>query len=293
MLQIRSSRLIVGFEPPGTGYHGTRFDWTSGIVSVQLDGVHQFASAEFLPGDPRFRGGGRGFMCEFGISGSDAYDRTAIGAWFPKIGVGNMVRENTRPYDFSFTYRDLALQEYEWWNDGSIHVRAKSPRGDGVYAWTLDRTWKVSGNVMDCTVELHNQGEKAIHTDEYCHNFIRLGTAPVGPDYCIEFSFPVNEEPPDFSDPSGCLDGRRPVLSRIPGADFYLGRLLDGSVGSASWTLRDGRTGLGMGETLEGDCVRCALWGNSHVISPELFVRLDVAPQRSVIWKRSFSFHAP
>ncbi len=287
---LESSRLTVGWEYPGEGYRGTRFDWTSQIVSIELDGTHRFGSAEYPRDDARHFEGGRGLSCEFGIRDAVGYAGCAVGDWFPKIGVAFLRREDG-PYDFFHHYREARPQSYRVDDSlpGAVRMEAAGERCRG-YGWRLVRTWSVDGAALECAARLENTGDEPIETDEYCHNFLRLGAAPVGPDYRVSFSFPIPAVAPEVADPSSCLRGAAPEFVREPAADFYLGGLLASPAEEASWTVRDARTGLSVTERLSGSAYRCALWGRSHVISPELFIRVSVEPGRSREWKRRWEF---
>jgi hypothetical protein len=45
-----------------------------------------------------------------------------------------------------------------------------------------------------------------------------------------------------------------------------------------------------MRETLDTSACRIALWGMPHVISPEVFKRIDLEPGESDSWSRTYSF---
>jgi hypothetical protein len=291
MKAFESSRLRIGYESPGEVYRGTRFDWSSAIVAVELDGGPRFGSSEYTAEDARYLDGGRGLACEFGIHTPVSYDDCAVGDWFPKLGVGFLRREGEAPYDFFHRYGEVREQRYEIDASGAGSVRIEGVcepyRGCG---WRLTRTWRAEGSALECSSKLENIGERPIETDEYCHNFVRLAAASVGPDYRIDFSFPIPEAAPEVDDPSGCLRGARPEFTREPSTDFYLGGLMSSPADDPSWLLRDERTGLSISERLSGRGIRCALWGRSHVISPELFIRISVEPGASQEWTRSWEF---
>lgn len=290
---LENSLLKIGYELPGEAYRGTRFDWGSAVVAIELAGGHSFGSAEYTSDDARYLDGGRGLFCEFGINAPIGYDDCAPGDWFPKLGVGFLRRESGAAYDFFHTYAETREQEYEVDESSStavrIEARCETYRG---YGWRLVRTWRLDGSALECAVRLENTGSKVLETNEYCHNFVRLGAAPVGPDYRIGFSFPIPAAAPEAADPSSCLRGAFPEFSGEPSADFYLGGLMPSPAANPSWRLRDVRTGLSVSERLSGTGIRCALWGRSHVISPELFIRVSVRPGESQEWSRRWEFGA-
>lgn len=290
MHSIKSPRLDIGYELPGEGYRRTRFDWSSAIVSIDLDQRHRFSSSEYTEGDANYLAGGRALACEFGIHAPVAYDAVAVGDWFPKVGVGFLRRESGAPYDFFHRYREMRVQVYKAEATEDVLRVESYAEPYGGYGWRLTRIWKVEDAKLECAATLENLGERPIETDEYCHNFLKLGTASVGSDYRIDFSFPIPAAASEVSDPSSCLRGAIPEIVREPKTDFYLGGLMPSPTDNPSWRLRDVRTGLSVTERLSGTGIRCALWGRSHVISPEMFIRISVAPGLSQEWKRTWEF---
>ncbi len=61
-----------------------------------------------------------------------------------------------------------------------------------------------------------------------------------------------------------------------------------GELVEASWKLAylPGRIGVSEQGSFHTDAIN--LWGVGHVISPELFVRLNIAPGQSMAWRRTY-----
>lgn len=296
-IELRSPRLRVRLALPGSSYRSTRFDHSSFVVGLELDGRHQFASAERDADHPLHDRGGQGLSCEFGIRTPIGYADCPVGDWFPKLGVGFLRRESAAEYDFFHHYAECRPLAYRYDAappaDAPAGAQAYSITGTAAetrgYAWEMTRTWLVHGNCLENRCILRNTGRLPLETTEYCHNFVKLGSGPVGPDYRLEFGFPVVDQAPDHADPCGDLDGRRPVIAQVPKGEYYLGRLAEGQIPAPWWRLSSAASGLSIREDLSLPCVKCDLWGKSSVISPELFAAVAVPPGGSLSWARRYT----
>ena len=59
-----------------------------------------------------------------------------------------------------------------------------------------------------------------------------------------------------------------------------------------TWRLVNDTAGAGASETNEFTVLKLALWGERHVINPEVFIHIDVAPDKIQQWQepiRSFN----
>jgi hypothetical protein len=293
---LGNSRLRVTIEEPGQRYLGTRFDRTSIVSSVVLDGQTEYLSQELAQADSR-TDRGIGLACEFGIRTPIGHDDCPVGGWFPKIGLGFIRRENATPYDFFATAREFRLAETSWTeqtgpDSSSLVFRSVAPAIRG-YAWTLERRWTLSGTSLSSTVSLHNQGNQALVSDEYCHNFFRPGPADrLGTqDLSLACSWPLSDQPTQVIDPHHALSFH-PGLWRFTGPsddDLYVPNLGVDQAARAWWELRvDGRPWVR--ETLSVPVSRCDLWGKTHVVAPELFAPFTILPGEFTNWTRRWDF---
>jgi hypothetical protein len=56
------------------------------------------------------------------------------------------------------------------------------------------------------------------------------------------------------------------------------------------WTLTHVPSGHGLSESGDFSCRRLVIWGTDHVVSPEVYVQIDLAPGETFKWKRSYHF---
>ena len=99
---LKNDRLKITVSEPGTLYHRQRFDWCGVITEVVLDGKHSFLSKE-----PPFYGqitGGHGLSSNFEAANGFEYGNTPIGDYFPRIGVGRIIRHDRSPFSMYHDY---------------------------------------------------------------------------------------------------------------------------------------------------------------------------------------------
>ena len=309
---LRSKRLEIRIREPGEIYRASRFDWSTNVDSIILDGKHQFASTEILDSaKARVRGGG--LHSEFGIRGALGYESAKIGERFGKIGVGFIRREDSDPYDFYRLYEDIEptpnkVREINH-DDGEELEISGATALHQKFGWKLVRRYRVASHSLTVKTELTNTGTEPILTSEYCHNFLKLGEKNVGPDYALSFDFPLSEQFEDVNDKSRVLEalpGKTPRFikepANDPGSQFWVGSLLPAAPSltekmpiaelpqRTQWTLRDSETGLSASERLDGPCLRVDMWGRRYVCSVELFARIDLRPGERQTWSRHYVF---
>jgi hypothetical protein len=312
---LHSGRLEVEIALPGTVYRRTRFDWTSFITQVTLDGQHTFCVPEDY--DSQKGTGGIGFCCEFGNEKAIGYVDARPGEFFPKPGIGLLVRPGEGAYNF--------FHDYEVARPFPIHIESGpdfarftvDPLDCQGYAVRLVREMRVMENRLEITCTLENTGTQAIHTHEYCHNFTGIDCQPVGAGYHLQFPYPLQ-----FEDMSESYRSFLPkplqkitphfvlkqlvasqmvndVLS-VSGGDVrwkwtpkksFFGRPLGFfKTDQPQWKLVYEPTGVRAQESDDFSPARVALWGAAHVISAEVYVDIDLEPGQSQTWTRRYMF---
>lgn len=269
---------------PGAAYSGPRFDWTGFVTQVTLDGKVSFCQRE---DDANEGTGGAGLCNEFGIFAPVGFDDAKPGEWFPKIGVGLLQRPDRRPYSFARPYELRPFPISVTTRPASVTFRVTPVECRG-YAVSLVKTLRVRANRLTVTYKLRNTGCKTVATHEYCHNFIAVNAAPIGPDYTLELPFK-----PD-------LGGRRDGVAahgtsvtwpHTPHGAFFHPMERPSRKAGLAWELRHGPTGATVRETTDFPWLRFTLWGTHRVVSPEVFVRILLRPGESMSWKRVYDFN--
>ena len=283
MIHLTSSRLQVDLTAPGENYRGTRFDWTGFVTQVTLDGEVRFCVPEAEDGTGT---GGVGLCNEFGIFKPVGYDDAAPGDWFPKIGVGLLRRPDAGPYRFSHAYECQPFTIRGGATAAGSATFAIDPLACRGYAVRLSKSLTVADNRLRLDYRLDNVGERAIETNEYCHNFCAINAAGIGPEYELQCSFRLAaaEWPREMAVAADSLTWRE-----TPHAAFYA-PLRDVPPAGAWWRLRHRPSGWWLGETVAGALDGVTVWGTHRVVSVEMFVPVRLQPGASATWRREYEF---
>jgi hypothetical protein len=273
--------LSVDVAAPGTVYRGTRFDWTGFVTQVTLDGRTTFCVPEAVDGTGT---GGIGLSNEFGLAEPVGFDDAQPGEWFPKLGVGLLRRPDGQPYFFARPY-DLRPFPMRWEaseTEAAFVVDSLPARG---YAARLEKRMRVEGPRLTVSYVLQNLGERPLRTREYAHNFLMVNAGRAR-GYTLRLPVPLPERP-------------WAAGLRAEGAEVRWLRPLRGAhhaavepwpPGARWFELRHAPTGACVREETDHDWVRLAVWGTDRVISPEVFVAIDVAPGATYRWQRTWTF---
>jgi hypothetical protein len=282
--KIGSSRLSVEIAHPGGIYRGSRFDWTGFITQVTLDGLHTFCVPEQY--EPGKGSGGIGLCNEFGIDTPVGYEEAKPGDRFPKIGIGLLTRKSEAPYNF---FEPYAVDPYPFTvsYDGESAKFIAQPVDCRGYAVRLTKIVCVRDNHITIDYKLENTGSKTIVTNEYCHNFAGIDRHVMGKDYCLSFPYKirVNRTAGSFTSHDD-----RILWEETPDRDFY--GIIEREPGNEpyQWQLLHVPSGVGMREISRLPVSKFAVWGSTHVVSPELFVKIVLKPGELQTWTREYEF---
>ena len=291
-------RLVVLLPDPLQGYYrGPRFDW-AGTVALAEWGKHSFFGSWRLPPHrPRANDDTAGTAGEFGMGpASDSpppigYADAPVGGTFLKIGVGQVVKIDEPAYHFEALYRISRPAAWDIRQDeGKISfVQEEGPvRGYALrYAKTIEMERSSASFIVRHTLE--NTGAHPFAQTHYCHNFLRIDDAPVGPGTSIELPFDARLSKTD----DGVLvaRGRRIELTREPRADEDFFALVTGYGKTAEHNAmtvrgRDAAVRISGSDPL----YRLQVFGTGRTICPEPFVAIDLAPGKSHSWTIRYNF---
>jgi len=284
---LRSQRLTVEIAPPGTLYDGSRFDWTGFITQLTLDGQHTFCGVEPVP--DRSVPHGAGLCGEFGLFGTIGYDDCSVGGRFVKPGVGLLPRPDLEPYRFSRPYDLEPFPTTVSSPSPSEVVMTQEPLPWRGYALRYSKRMAVSGPILAFTQTLENVGERPISITEYNHSFMTLADVPIGPAYhlVVPFEPTVEDGPPELS-----LTGREVTFSAPLGHAIYCRLQGFAAQRPAACVLQQRHHGLAIAFTTDFPLHLFPFWAAPRVVSPELFIQLDLAPGQHRTWHRTFTCHA-
>lgn len=284
MIKLKNSRLEILMETPGEGYRGSRYDWSSFITGIILDGKYNFAGVESkIAGKGS---GGKGLCGEFCMYDPPGYEEAPVGGYFLKLGVGLVRKAADQVYSFSEPLEYLPIP----WNmlvktdQAVFSCRQELLNG---FAYELKKKISLQTNAMTIDYELHNTGERAIVTSEYNHNYLCMNDAPTGKDYSLSINFdPVfNRRTPHILYKNRLFSFQDQIPREFFCEDIHscIGKL-------GAWRLTNKSLGLSVSEVLSAPIRKFALFGKSHTICPELFVDINLPAGKSFSWQRKWNF---
>ena len=284
---LKNNHLELHIDAPTENYSCTRFDWTGKISLLKFQNI----SVTTLENTDLINTAcfGKGFYNEFGIDTPLGFNETAIGGWFHKIGVGLLKKEN-KQYLFHKKYavKPAKFSASTEANAVIIHCTSEAVNG---YSYKLTKEIKLYSSSFTIKYTLHNIGEKEIITDEYTHNFMAINKASIGQNY--ELSFPFQLKPALFEETVNteqkvAIGDQKIKFKDTPKEPFFFSNLSGGNQVHAEWKLTDLKTNIGIRETGNFQTNKINLWGWGHVISPELFFKINIKAGKSLEWTRTF-----
>lgn len=284
---LKNNHLELHIDAPTENYSCTRFDWTGKISQLKFQNIPLTTIENTdLINTACF---GKGFYNEFGIDTPLGFHETAIGGWFHKIGVGLLKKENDQ-YLFHKKYAVKPAKFSVFSEANKVIITCTS---EAVNGYSYELTKEIELHHSSCTIKytLNNTGEKEIVTDEYTHNFMAINNASIGQNY--ELSFPFQLKPALFEETVNteqkvAIGSNRITFKDTPKEQFFFSNLSGGNQVHAEWKLTDLKTNIGIRETGNFQTNKINVWGWGHVISPELFFKINIKAGKSLEWTRTF-----
>ena len=284
---LRTNDLEISIDEPNEGYQGTRFDWSGKLTSILFQGM---PLTTFEKQDSRTAGDfGKACYNEFGIDTPLGFEEAEIGGWFHKIGIG-LLRKQKDSYFFSddFELRPCGFKVKKA-KEGMV-INCSAPVCNG-YAYELTKEIKLFEKGFEIHYHLLNTGDKAIQTDEYCHNFLAFAHGPIDESYVLQFAERL--DPRGFNElvnPNGVtiFKGKELHFKTTPTSEIFFSNITQGKHTGAEWHLYHRSYQIILQEKGNFQTDKINVWGSGHVISPELFFKIDIAPGQNRRWKRQY-----
>ena len=285
---LKNKNLEVHVDLPFENYDFSRFDWTGKITQVKFQDI-ELTGIERADSD-NVNHLGKGLYNEFGIDQGLGFDDVNPGDWFHKIGIGALKKEGAN-YMFSDEYQIEPAEFETSLRPDSISIGCRSALLHG-FAYFLKKEIHLSENGFSIHYHLKNTGQKSILTNEYVHNFMAIEKRPIGKSYILRFPFQIR--PDSFEETvnpeqKATIGDREIQFNGTPQEQFFFSNLSGGEQVQAEWELINTESKIGIRETTDFRTDRVNLWGWKHVISPELFYKIDLNPGESVEWERKYS----
>ncbi len=284
---LKNKNIEIKLDLPIENYNFSRFDWTGKIIALSFQGV-QLASRENHDIE-QAHSSGKGFYNEFGIDTDLGFEATAIGGWFHKIGIGLLKKEDAK-YHCAKNYKIKPANFQVTATPNMLSINCISAIVNG-YSYLLKKEIELQGNGFVLRYHLKNTGEKEIITDEYVHNFMTIGTDSIGADYTLKFPFPLKPvlfEETVNPEQKVMLGDRTIKFTGTPHKPFFFSNLSGAERVASQWELTHFKSKIGIRETGNFQTDKVNVWGTKHVISPELFIKIQLKPGQSASWTRTY-----
>ncbi|WP_431157892.1 hypothetical protein [Winogradskyella poriferorum] len=285
---LKNKVIELHVDDPLKQYKFPRFDWTGKITTVKYKGLLVSGNEKTHPEE--IKTFGRGFYNEFGISMPIGFKEIKKNQWFPKIGVGSLKKDSDdyyflnnyeiKPANFSIDYSENRIQ---------LGCTSKNENG---YAYELEKEITLLDDGFQVSYNLLNTGEKPIITTEYNHNFIAINNNLIGKDYRLSFDFDLDKKVFDeIVNPNDVvtIDSEQISFNTQPESDFFFSNISGGKTVKAKWLLKDYKNKIAISEEASFTTNYINIWGCGHVISPELFIALNILPGERKSWFRRYS----
>lgn len=284
------ARLYLPDEQQGY-YRASRFDWSGVIFELTYQGHNYFGP--WRDHDPLVHDAITGPVEYFEPLG---YEEAKPGETFVKIGVGRVLKPDDKPYTFA---RQYEIVDYGVWevNAQEDQVEFIHRLTDAAYPYEYKKTVKLVAGQSTLLLlhELKNNGQKALSTETYNHNFFVMDNRKIGPEYTVEFPYPLTGEPSTGAD-VGAIKDNRFVFNReiTAGNSVFFGDVSGFSTDPADYRfdIRNGHTGAGVNVTSDRPIAKLNFWANPNTICPEPYISIDIEPLATFEWTTTYNFYA-
>jgi len=227
---------------------------------------------------------GEGLCNEFGLEFAIGWDDAPVGGVFPKIGVGSLTRTDDGDYSFGADYPNspASFTSRVVPNGVSFAVTGQNANG---YGYVLNKDITLDGNALLVDYTLENTGAKRIYTQEYVHNFVAIDHKPVGKHLVLSLAV----EPPLEAVPSVMERDGKALHYRYTPEGLYM-KLMEYPNTLVRWELIDTELGVGIREMGSFPVDYFALYGTGHLISPEVFIGIQLEPGDTTKYQRRYEF---
>ncbi len=291
-LVLSNKHFAITIDLPQEGYQNSRFDHSGKITSLQFNGTELLASELENQTHKDDKSFGRGLYNEFGTTNPLGFEEAKIGAYFHKIGVG-MIRKEEESYHFQKPYPVIPLEVDIKPSEDQITFNSIGKFNQG-YAYVLKKTISLKEDGIQIDYQLENTGSKVIKTNEYNHNFIGFGDSFIGNDYTLtiptelrleELTELVNKEK------AMSIKDKKIEFVKSPTQAFFISTELKDREVDAFWKLENKALNIGISETGNFKTKQFHLWGTPHVICPETFIDIELNPTEYFSWSRRYQVY--
>lgn len=269
--------------PNGVKYDRTRWCHTGFIQDVWYRGI-RFSEYERNRNGEQLTSEGGGLCCQFmPISPEEAVPGKYT--LLPGVGSGIYISPNAAQDRLDMHKRLDTKVSYA--NDYAI-FETQTPTVDG-FAYFETREIRLCGAEIIEKVTFTNNGEKEIHTQEFCHNFLSLAGEEISPNYILEV--PAVEAPEGFQSNAMIYKDGHFTFLRHPDKTCYFDDKGNGkSCNDYAWLMRTKAGSAFCYEKIDFTPARVSVWSDYYTLCPEMFVAIDLKPGETTSWQRTWGF---
>lgn len=286
-ISLKNSVLELEIQEPGKKYAGSRFDWTGQIRQIIYKDKHTFCTNE-KKDLSQINDFGRGLYNEFGIDMAVGYDDCEVNSEFPKIGVGFLRKEDKSDYNFFKPYTIFPATFSILKSKNSVVFNCDTKPYNG-YGYDLKKRIELDETSFSISYTLFNSGTNRIITNEYIHNFLAINNKSIDHGYSLKFSTPLQTEG-EIVNPEKKISFNQQTINfeSAINKEFFFSNIIPPITKNISWRLQNHIDKIGISEKCNFSPQKVNLWGHSHVVSPEIFFKINLAPGESIEWQRNF-----
>ena len=281
-------------DPQRGSYHGTRFDWSGIVTSLEYRG-HEYFGQWYERHDPKIHDAITGPVEEFrSDEGGLGYAEAKPGGTFIRIGVGAVRKPEEKQYRLFATYDIVdpgtrGTRRGKNWIEFAHEIRPSAGYGY-LYRKKLELVKGRPRLVIEHT--LKNTGSKLIETYCYDHNFFVIDHEVVGPDIAVRFAF--EPKPATKFANGGEVRGSEITYARELQKGETVSSELGGFGASAKdYDFRIENRKAGAGVRISGDqpLAKLLFWSIRSVACPEPYIHLRIAPGQAASWRIVYDFY--
>ena len=269
--------------PNGVKYDRSRWCHTGFIQDVWCKGIRFSEYERNRPGG-QLTSEGSGLCCQFmPISQEEAIPGKLT--LLPGVGAGVYKAPNEAKDRLDIKeHFDIEVS----YTETSAVFETKTPTVDG-FSYIETRIISLCGSEIIEKVTFTNTGEREIHTQEMCHNFLSLAGEEISPNYILEF--PAAAPPENFrSGAMICKDGYF-TFSHYPDTTcFFDNKSNIKSCDEYSWIMKSKTNKAFCYEKIDVAPVRVSVWSDYYTLCPEMYIAIDLVPGETISRQRTWGF---
>lgn len=283
---LKNKKVTLEFHQPHEGYNGARFTHIGKLFAMKFNGI-SCVTSELNSGFSKKSGAG--FYNEFDIDTALGFNEVHEDQWFHKIGVGLLKKTNSN-YDFFKDYEVIPAETSIEVSEEAVLFRCIQKEHNG-YGYELIQSYVLKEDGFEIQYTLQNKGSKMIKTVEYNHNFLSVANGVIGSQCNLKYAKDVTtSKQSEVVNPEEVFTFSlgKMTFNGIPKSDFFVSDLQAESGASLMWEYL--QNNMKIQATTDIKPLKMNIWGAGHVISPELFVEIQVQPGAQKSWKRAYTF---